>query len=105
MPVLVLGPLNILAFLMPQEERAAYTVTVLLAMTVFLTVIGDNIPKTCTPTTIMLFYRNTSAIERINQCVTSYMAVFLTYTENVLTSDNNLLFYRNTRAIECIDLL
>ena len=66
MPVLVLGPLNILAFLMPRGERAAYTVTMLLAMAVFLTVIGDNIPKTCTPTTLMLFYRNTSAIERID---------------------------------------
>ena len=56
LPVMVLGLLNILAFLMPPEERSGFTVTMLLAMAVFLTIISDNIPKTSSPLAIVCYF-------------------------------------------------
>ena len=56
LPIMLLSLLNILAFLMPPEERSGFTVTMLLAMAVFLTIISDNIPKTSSPLAIVCYF-------------------------------------------------
>ncbi|XP_069130443.1 neuronal acetylcholine receptor subunit alpha-9-like [Argopecten irradians] len=50
-PINVLGILNILVFLLPAKsgERAGFSITVLLAMSVFLTIISDSLPNTSQP--------------------------------------------------------
>ena len=47
-PVVMLSCLNVLVFILPSDcgERMALAVTVLLAFTVYLGIISDNIPKT-----------------------------------------------------------
>ena len=57
-PIVFLSVLNSMVFLLPQEsgERVSFSITVLLSFTVFLTVIGDNIPKTSSPMPYLCSY-------------------------------------------------
>ena len=57
-PIIFMGILNILVFLQPAEsgERISYAVTVLLATAVFLTLIGDNMPKSSKPMSIVCYF-------------------------------------------------
>ncbi|MEW8545917.1 MAG: hypothetical protein AB2693_20540 [Candidatus Thiodiazotropha sp.] len=57
-PIVFLSILNSVVFLLPQEsgERVSFSVTVLLSFTVFLSVIGDNIPKTSSPMPLLCHY-------------------------------------------------
>ena len=57
-PIVFLSVLNSVVFLLPQEsgERVSFSVTVLLSFTVFLSVIGDNIPKTSSPMPLLCHY-------------------------------------------------
>jgi nicotinic acetylcholine receptor beta-1 len=50
-PVILMAALNCLVFVLPTKsgERVSYSITVLLSIAVFLTMIGDNIPKTSKP--------------------------------------------------------
>ena len=57
-PIVFLGLLNPVVFLLPHEsgERVAFSVTILLSFTVFLNVIGDNVPKTSSPMPLLCHY-------------------------------------------------
>ncbi|KAH3694715.1 hypothetical protein DPMN_082156 [Dreissena polymorpha] len=50
--------LNILVFLIPTErgERISYCLTVLLSIAVFLTLVGDNLPKNSSPMSVFSYY-------------------------------------------------
>ncbi|XP_060559576.1 neuronal acetylcholine receptor subunit alpha-6-like [Ruditapes philippinarum] len=51
LPVIFMAFLGNVVFLIPTEsgERISYSITMLLAIAVFLTLVGDNLPKTSTP--------------------------------------------------------
>ena len=51
-----MGVLNLLVFLLPAQsgERMGYSITLLLAIAVFLTIAADNLPKTSFPTISIL---------------------------------------------------
>ena len=57
-PIVFLGMLNPVVFLLPHEsgERVAFSVTILLSFTVFLNVVGDNVPKTSSPMPLLCHY-------------------------------------------------
>ena len=57
-PIVFLSILNSFVFLLPQQsgERVSFSVTVLLSFTVFLNVIGDNVPKTSSPMPFLCHY-------------------------------------------------
>lgn len=57
-PIMVMSFLNILIFLIPIDsgERISYSLTVLLAVAVFLTLVGDNLPKTSDPMSFLSYY-------------------------------------------------
>jgi hypothetical protein len=57
-PVLFLAILNSLVFILPVEsgERVSYAITVLLSIAVFLTLVGDNIPKSSKPMSLFSYY-------------------------------------------------
>ena len=57
-PIVFLGLLNPFVFLLPHEsgERVTFSVTILLSFTVFLNVIGDNVPKTSSPMPFLCHY-------------------------------------------------
>ncbi|XP_048755488.2 neuronal acetylcholine receptor subunit alpha-6-like [Ostrea edulis] len=58
LPMLFMVVLNLLVFVLPVEsgERLSYSITVLLAIAVFLTLVGDNLPKTSKPTAILSYF-------------------------------------------------
>ncbi|KAK3094005.1 hypothetical protein FSP39_022807 [Pinctada imbricata] len=50
-PIAVMGTLNLLVFILPAEsgERVGYSITILLAICVYLTIASQNLPKTSYP--------------------------------------------------------
>ena len=57
-PIIFMSFLNVLVFWVPAEsgERVSYAITVLLAIAVFLTIVGDNMPKTSQPMSILCYF-------------------------------------------------
>ena len=57
-PVVCMSFLNIMVFVLPAEsgERVSYAMTVLLATAVFLTLVGDTLPKVSSPMPLLCFY-------------------------------------------------
>ena len=57
-PILVMSLLNILVFAIPPTsgDRISYSITVLLAIAVFLTMVGDNLPKTSKPMSVLSYF-------------------------------------------------
>ena len=57
-PIMLLSLMSIMVFLLPPEsgERMSYSVTLLLALMVFLTIVSDNIPKTLSPLSILSYF-------------------------------------------------
>jgi hypothetical protein len=58
LPIIFMAFLNTLVFAIPVEsgERISYSITVLLALAVFLTFVGDNLPKTSSPMSLFGYY-------------------------------------------------
>ena len=58
LPVVILLTLNCLVFVLPVEsgERVSYSVTVLLAVALFLTLVENNLPKTSLPTAMLTYF-------------------------------------------------
>ncbi|KAL4227475.1 hypothetical protein ACF0H5_012919 [Mactra antiquata] len=69
-PLIFLSLLNLLVFLVPVDsgERISFSITLLLAIAVFMTIISDNLPKTSYPTSIFSYYLLTLLI--ISNCMT-----------------------------------
>ncbi|XP_060559571.1 5-hydroxytryptamine receptor 3A-like [Ruditapes philippinarum] len=57
-PIIFLAYLNNVVFVIPAEcgERISYSITVLLAIAVYLTIVGDNLPKTSFPMAYFSYY-------------------------------------------------
>ncbi|XP_062568474.1 neuronal acetylcholine receptor subunit alpha-6-like [Saccostrea cucullata] len=57
-PMKLLEILYVLVFFVPIEsgERLSYSITVLLSIAVFLTIVGDNLPKTSSPISILSYF-------------------------------------------------
>lgn len=58
LPIVFLCCINVLLFVLPVDsgERIGFAVTMLLALAVFLTLVGDNLPKTSKPMPILSNY-------------------------------------------------
>jgi hypothetical protein len=58
LPIIFMAFLNTMIFAIPVEsgERISYSITVLLAIVVFLTLVGENLPKTSSPMSIFGYY-------------------------------------------------
>ena len=65
LPILFLCLLNVLVFILPAEsgERVSYSITVLLSIAVFMTIVSDTLPKTSEPLPIISYFLVTSLIE------------------------------------------
>ncbi|KAL4225528.1 Cholinergic receptor [Mactra antiquata] len=64
LPILFMGVLNVLVFVLPPQsgERISYSMTVLLAIAVFLTLVGDNLPKTSEPMSTICYFLLTNLV-------------------------------------------
>ena len=58
LPIVFMSVLNIMVFQLPTEsgERISYCITVLLAIAVFLTLVGENLPNISRPMPIICYY-------------------------------------------------
>ncbi|XP_052773925.1 neuronal acetylcholine receptor subunit alpha-6-like [Mya arenaria] len=58
MPIVFLAVINLLVFILPPDagERVSYAVTLLLSLAVFMTLVGDNLPKTSDPLPVLSYY-------------------------------------------------
>ncbi|XP_053374295.1 neuronal acetylcholine receptor subunit alpha-7-like [Mercenaria mercenaria] len=58
LPIIFIAAINILVFILPAEsgERLSYSVTVLLALAVYMTLVGENLPKSSEPMSILSYY-------------------------------------------------
>ena len=74
LPISVMGVLNLLVFFLPVEsgERVSYSMTLLLAIAVFLTIAADHLPKTSFPTISVL------SIKLLVDMMISGLALFFT---------------------------
>jgi hypothetical protein len=79
LPIIFLSVLNTFVFILPPEsgERVSYTITVLLSISVFLTIIGDNIPKTSKPMSLMSYYLMTNLSISAITCMTTILLLVL----------------------------
>lgn len=58
MPIIVMAILNMLVFILPAEsgERLSFSVTMLLALAVYMTIVSENLPKSSDPMSITSYY-------------------------------------------------
>lgn len=63
-PILILGLLNSLVFLLPADcgERVGYAITAFLTFAVFLTMVAENLPKASEPMSLLCYFLTTMLI-------------------------------------------
>ena len=66
-----MATINILVLPPDVGERISYSVTVLLALAVYLTIVGDNLPKTSRPMPIFCYYLTAIVILSVTMCSVS----------------------------------
>lgn len=86
LPILFMGFLNVLVFFLPASsgERVSYAITVLLAIAVFLTLVGDNMPKTSQPMSTICYFLLT------NLALSSLIMVMTIFNLNFYHRDNKM---------------
>ena len=83
LPIIFMGFLNVLVFILPVQsgERVSYAITVLLAIAVFLTLVGDNMPKTSEPMSTLCYFLIVNLIESAVICLATIFNLMLYYRE------------------------
>ena len=81
LPIIFMGFLNVLVFVLPVQsgERVSYAITVLLAIAVFLTLVGDNMPKTSEPMSTLCYFLIVNLILSSAICFGSIVSLMLYY--------------------------
>ncbi|XP_045177362.2 neuronal acetylcholine receptor subunit alpha-2-like [Mercenaria mercenaria] len=87
LPILFMGLLNVLVFFLPASsgERVSFAMTVLLALAVFLTLVGDNMPKTSQPMSTICYFLLTNLV------LSSLIMVVTIFNLNLYHRDDNLV--------------
>ena len=84
LPVLFLCLLNVMVFLLPAEsgERVSYSITVLLSIAVFMTIVSDTLPKTSEPLPIISYFLMISLIESAVIAIATMLNLRLYHKKN-----------------------
>ena len=84
LPVLFLCLLNVLVFLLPPEsgERVSYSITVLLSIAVFMTIVSNTLPKTSEPLPIISYFLMVSLIESVVITIATTLNMRLYHKKN-----------------------
>ena len=74
LPILFMCILNVLVFVLPAEsgERVGYSITVLLAIAVFMTIVSDTLPKKSEPLPLISYFL---LIALVNSALTSVLTI------------------------------
>lgn len=103
-PVLVIMVLNLQVFILPVEsgERVSYVTTTLLALTVFLTIISDDLPTISDPMPSLCLFIITNLIISVVVCIATIIQLNLYYrdesTSQIPIWIKRLYFIRNSRT-------
>lgn len=91
LPIVFMALINLLVFILPAEsgERVSFSVTVLLALAVYMTIVGENLPKTSEPMSVLSFYLLT--IMLMSVCIT------------VTTVINLQIYHRDCKVSQCYE--
>ena len=83
LPILMMATMNILVFVIPPEsgERISYAITVLLAVAVYLTIVGENLPKSSSPMPIFCFYLTIVVALNISMCCLTIVNLRIYYKD------------------------
>ena len=83
LPIIFMGFLNVLVFVLPVQsgERISYAITVLLAIAVFLTLVGDNMPKTSEPMSSLCFFLLANLVLSAVICMATIFSMMLYYRD------------------------
>ena len=86
LPIVFMMFINILVFVLPPEsgERVSYAVTVLLAIAVFLTLVGDNLPKVSSPMSILCYFLMFTLITSTLMTVTTIFNLRLYHKDPII---------------------
>ena len=104
LPVLFLCILNVLVFFLPPEsgERVSYTITVLLSIAVFMTIVSDTLPKTSEPLPLISYLLMISLIISSMIAVITIFNLRLYHKRSDLVVPNWLIrVYRAFRWCSC----
>ena len=76
--------INLFTFLIPVEsgERISYSITCLLAIAVFLTLVSDNLPKSSQPMSVMCYYLMSILIISVLICLAIILNLNVYFTED-----------------------
>jgi hypothetical protein len=81
LPVVFMSFVNILVFFLPVQsgEKVSFSITVLLSLAVFLTVLVNNLPKTSQPMAFLCYYIMFMLVASVLMCVATILNVRLFY--------------------------
>ena len=84
LPIIIMSLLSILVFVLPPQsgERVSYSITVLLAIAVFLTIVGDHLPKTSDPTAVLSYFLMVNLITSALTCVCTIINLQIYFRDN-----------------------
>ena len=113
LPILLMATMNILVFIIPPDagERISYSVTVLLALAVYLTIVGENLPKTSRPMPIFCYYLTAIVILSVTMCIVTIINLRIYHKDETtappacLQGFVNVLkchFYRNRHRLSSV---
>ena len=100
LPVLFLSLLNVMVFMLPAEsgERVSYSITVLLSIAVFLTIVSDTLPRTSEPLPIISYFLVISLVISAIITVAAILNLVLYYRDgSEPIPDCVLQFYRGLK--------
>ena len=82
LPIIFMACINVFTFLLPAEsgERISYSITCLLAIAVFLTLVSDNLPKTSKPMSVMCYYLMIILVTSTLICLTAILNLKIFFT-------------------------
>ena len=103
-PILFLCILNTLVFLMPVEsgERISYSITVMLSIAVFMTIVSDTLPKTSEPASLYSYFLLVNLIMSALITVVSIMNLRIYYkTEAAAIPSWVIALYIGLRRFFC----
>ena len=84
MPMIILSLLNLFVFIIPAEagERVSFAVTILLAITVFMTIVGVNIPKTSSPLSVLCYFIGFQVILSSTICICTIINLYIFHKDD-----------------------
>jgi hypothetical protein len=82
-PIAFLAAMNLFVFVLPVEsgEKISYAITVLLAIAVFLTLVGDNMPKSSKSMSVLSYYLMFNLVNSSVICAVTIGLIRIHYSE------------------------